>query len=62
MSTAVVTGIALGFEIMKWLNEERRIREKMKAAGMSPESIEATFQESRKELAALPSASTLPEV
>lgn len=58
----VSLGIALGVELLKIAIDERNLRIKMAAAGLSPEAIEAALTKVRAEVAALPSPTTLPEV
>ena len=62
MATPVELGVAIGFEVLKWALQERAIRQKLAAAGMSEAATDATLKQARAEVDALPSATTLPEV
>jgi len=55
-------GIAIGVELLKFALDERNIRLRMAAAGMSQENIDAALANVRAEVAALPSPTALPEV
>ena len=54
-------GIALGFEILKFVMDERNLRLKLAAAGMSQASIDAHLADARSRIAALQSPTKLPE-
>lgn len=62
MATPVELGVAIGFEVLKWALQERAIRQKLAAAGMSEAATDATLKQARAEVDALPAATTLPEV
>jgi len=62
MADPVSVGVAIGVELLKLAIEERNLRIKMAAAGMSQETIDAALTKVRAEVAALPSPTKLPEV
>jgi len=62
MATPVEVGVAIGFELLKWALQERALRQKMAAAGVSEAATDAALSTARAEVASLPSATTLPEV
>ena len=55
-------GVALGVELLKLAIQERQLRQKLVAAGMTPEATDAALNKIRAEVAALPDPNTLPEV
>lgn len=55
-------GVALGVELLKLAIQERQLRQKLVAAGMTPEATDAALSKVRAEVAALPDPNTLPEV
>lgn len=61
MVEPISLGIALGFEVLKFVMDERALRAKMAAAGMSQENIDAALTDVRARIAAMGSAATLPE-
>lgn len=61
MTTPIEIGVALGIELLKWAINERDLRQKMAAAGVSGAAIDAALAKARADVAALPSATTLPE-
>lgn len=55
-------GVALGVELLKLVLQEQQLRQKLVAAGMTPEATDAALGKVRAEVAALPNPQTLPEV
>jgi hypothetical protein len=62
MDPLTQVGIAIGMEIVKAAIIERNARLMAVQAGLTPEQTDQAFQKARAEVAALPSATTLPEV
>lgn len=58
---AVEIGVAIGFELLKWALQERAIRARLAAAGLSEAATDEALKKARAEVAAMPSATTLPE-
>jgi hypothetical protein len=55
-------GVAIGFEILKFAMDERNLRLKMAAAGMSQAAIDAHLTDARSRIASMESPTKLPEV
>jgi hypothetical protein len=60
--TGVEVGVALGVELLKLALQERALRQKLVAAGMSEAATDAALSKVRAEVAALPDPKSLPAV